>query len=200
MDLFGLRFFLIVFVILEGNTLIAQQLNFDILLNEEVIGIIDVDRSTNGALEQYEIISEVNFKVLWRKYERETRNTIAYENGILSKSFNSVYMNNKMEDSSALVYKSGKYHGYRSPDDHFSLEHIGVNFSMIKLYYKEPLGLKEVYSERYLEMCPIESVAPHKYKVYIPNGKHNYYTYKNGQMVEALIDRTWFNLTFRPKK
>ncbi len=179
----------------------GQKLCYDIYLNnDDIIGEVHVNQVQNGNTQNFEIFSAVNFKVLWKQYQRETHNSIYYQDGTLFKSFNSVFMNGELEDSSAIIKNNLYYKGFKTPNEHFDIKEKDLTFSMVKLYYHEPVGLTKVYSERYLDHCKIEIVEDHKYKIHLPGGKHNYYTYKDGVLTEAFIDRAWFNLVFKPKK
>ena len=89
-----------------------------------------------------------------------------------------------------------KYYCYRYPDERFVLNDAQVGFTSVMLYYQEPVGIEKVYSERFLEYCSLEALDDHKYKLYLPNRKINYYTYEEGVLLEIFVDRTWFNLRF----
>ena len=147
----------------------------------------------------YVVISDVNFRVLWKDYNRKTSNTVIYKDEILMSSYNSVYMNEEMEDSSAIRQDERQYLCYRFPEEQVEIPNNLVEFSTVKLYFSEPVGINSIYSERFLAYCPLELVDDHKYKLSLPNGKENFYTYSDRKLVEVFVDRTWFNLRFLEK-
>ena len=61
---------------------------------------------------------------------------------------------------------------------------IDYNFNM--LYCQEPFNKQTVYSDNFQQFLTVEQVALHKYKVVLPDGNYNYYTFSNGicSMVE----------------
>ena len=61
---------------------------------------------------------------------------------------------------------------------------IDYNFNM--LYCQEPLNKQAVYSDNFQQFLSVEQVALHKYKIVLPDGNYNYYTFSNGicSMVE----------------
>jgi hypothetical protein len=109
-------------------------------------------------------------------------------------------MNNEMVDSSTVEQDINDYHAFKFPDDHFVLNHVDLRFTTAKLYFQEPLGIKRVYSERFLKYCPLEAQGDSRYKLHLPDNKVNYYIYKDEQLAAVLVERTWFNLEFRKVK
>ena len=122
-----------------------------------------------------------------------------YENEAVKTSFLGIYMNNDLEDSSSINLDQNKYNCYRYPDDRFALNSTELLFTTAKLYFHEPVGIQRIYSERFLQYCSLEPKGNHKYKLNLPNGRVNYYTYGDDKLVEILVDRTWFNLEIRQK-
>ena len=61
---------------------------------------------------------------------------------------------------------------------------IDYNFNM--LYCQEPFNKQNVYSDNFQQFLTVQQVALHKYKVVLPDGNYNYYTFSNGicSMVE----------------
>lgn len=69
-----------------------------------------------------------------------------------------------------------------------------INSTITGLYYKEPVNINEVYSERYGKMCAIKKLAEGKYGVVLPDGKQGIYSYKNGLCREVKTDLAGFKL------
>jgi hypothetical protein len=108
-------------------------------------------------------------------------------------------MNNNLEDSTSLNQERNNYHVFQFPQKNYILNNTELRFSTAKLYFQEPKGIQEVYSERFLQYCRLEAQEGHRYKLYLPDGKVNYYTYKEHELVKVDVERTWFNLEFRKK-
>jgi hypothetical protein len=108
-------------------------------------------------------------------------------------------MNNDLEDSTTLHQENNNYQVFQFPQKNYMLHSTDLRFSTAKLYFQEPEGIQEVYSELFLQYCRLEPQEDHRYKLYLPDGKVNYYTYEDRQLVKVDIERTWFNLEFRKK-
>jgi hypothetical protein len=124
---------------------------------------------------------------------------VVYAGESIESSYSGVYMNNDLEDSTSLNQAHNYYHVFQYPHNRYILERTDLRFSTAKLYFQEPRGIEEVYSERFLQYCRLEAQEDHQYKLYLPDGKINYYTYKDSELVKVDIERTWFNLEFRKK-
>ena len=177
----------------------AQKVIYGVHMGGKEIGQITASLTKTDTTQTYQVFSDVKFKVLWKNYHRTTTHHVIYENEFLKTSLSNVSMNNELEDSARMNFNQDAYDCYRYPDKEYSADHGEINYTTARLYFDEPVGIKNIYSERFLAFCPLESLGDHKYKLYLTNGKENYYTYSDGILTEVFVDRTWFNLTFRQK-
>jgi hypothetical protein len=69
-----------------------------------------------------------------------------------------------------------------------------INNTVTSLYYKEPININEVYSERYGQMCSVKKLSDGNYGVSLPDGKQGVYSYKNGLCREVKTDLAGFKL------
>lgn len=192
-----LLYTLIIFLTVPSLTSFSQRKSYSILLAGKKIGSIEALKTTSGNDDFFNVTSEVDFKVLWRKYNRKTRNIIKMQNGQVVESRSGIYMNHTLEDSSFFQKKDLKFNYYKFPDQKFNSNFFSIENPSMNLYFNEPKGIKQIYSERFLEYCNIEPKGTNKYIIYLPNGKENIYTYEKGELIEVFVDRTWFNLTFK---
>ncbi|MEQ8925046.1 MAG: DUF6134 family protein [Fulvivirga sp.] len=177
----------------------GQEYNYSIHLAGGKIGGINATLTEENGVQYYEIESDVTFKVLFKKYNRKTIHRVKYSNGTIEESYTAVYMNKNQEDSASLVHLSNyEYRCFMTEKDEPYKQHFGpIKFPTAMLYYKEPKGVNKVFSERFLDYCPVKVLEKGKYEVYLPNGKENIYTYENGELKSVFIDRTWFNIEFK---
>jgi len=174
----------------------AQELYYTVDMRGKEIGKIKAIITQTPNSKTFTVLSEVNFKVLWKKYQRISNNYVVYENDNLVEIFAGVYINNDLEDSVTLTHDGETYYSYRHPDESLPITDPSVNFASIELYFSEPVGIEKIYSEQHLTYCPLEKYDSHKYKLLLPNGDFNTYTYEDSQLVEVVVDRTWFDLKF----
>jgi hypothetical protein len=51
------------------------------------------------------------------------------------------------------------------------------------LFFNEPVGVKELFSEDWGQMVAVQIAGTGKYEVKLPDGKSNFYHYENGKMI-----------------
>jgi len=74
-----------------------------------------------------------------------------------------------------------------------------IGYSTARLYFEEPIGISEVYSEAFLEFALLEDEGNHTYKLTLPGNKINHYHYQDGKLMQIEVNRTWFDLVFKLK-
>lgn len=173
----------------------SQNLSYNIFRGDSKIGTIEAQKNTSGTYEHYNVVGDVAFRVVF-KYNRQTHLNVTYKNNELVTGKSKTVMNEDLKELSEIKQKENHYSCFKHPDEKFKI-HSSIPFSTVKLYFIEPIGIDKIFSESYLTYCKLEKVGEHKYKLSLPGNKTNYYTYKNEKLVHVLIDRSWFDLTFK---
>lgn len=135
--------------------------------------------------------SEVKTRMIFLFTARAKEESI-YENGIMT--WSSIYRklngNEKVNKKTSL---SGKNyiisHGSRSE----SLNNYPIQYNMICLYTKEPVGIKTVYSDNFERFINIEIMAAHHYKIRFPDGNYNEYFYVNGICTKIKVNHSLYS-------
>ncbi len=69
-----------------------------------------------------------------------------------------------------------------------------IHGTLTGLFYSEPVGSQEVYSERFGVFCPVKLIAAGSYEVRMPDGKRNVYTYEKGECNQLQTELAGFKL------
>ncbi len=75
-----------------------------------------------------------------------------------------------------------------------------IHGTLTGLFYAEPHGKKEVYSERFGVFCPIRAIDTKTYEVKMPDGKKNIYTYEKGACTQVQTELVGFKLLLKYDK
>jgi hypothetical protein len=61
-----------------------------------------------------------------------------------------------------------------------------IDYNLNMLYFQEPFNKQVVYSDNFQQFLHVEQIAQHRYKIVLPDGNYNYYTFRDGvcSMVE----------------
>ena len=119
----------------------------------------------------------------------------AYEDGIMV--YSSFYQKqNGSDKANKMTIASGK--SYKLIDDGVSklISCSPIRYNMLLLYTNIPETINKVYSDNFQKLLDIKKVEENKYRLTLPDGNYNYYTYKNGVCSKVDVERTFFSLQF----
>ena len=71
-----------------------------------------------------------------------------------------------------------------------------IPFSVGRLYHNEPLGMKELFSERLGAFVPIKNLRAGEYELIQPDGKRNVFVYRYGICTEMRTEMMACNVRF----
>jgi hypothetical protein len=71
-----------------------------------------------------------------------------------------------------------------------------IPFSVGRLYHNEPLGMKELFSERLGTFVPIKNLREGEYELIQPDGKKNVFVYRYGICTEMRTEMMGCNVRF----
>jgi hypothetical protein len=194
MRLFAILFlFNTLMLVAEAN---AQDNVYDVIVAGRTIGSLKVFED-NKSDERGTHRIESDFKVLFYsgKYSTQT----SYEDGQLVNAVSAHHVNGDLKEKtqtksiakSAYSVSFSGDDGEKKKSKEFTKPILNT---VTSLYYKEPVNISEVYSERYGQMCTVKKLADGSYSVSLPDGKQSLYTYKNGVCREIKTDLSGFKL------
>lgn len=182
--------FSLLLALLVSSVLLAQPatevLNYDILLWGDTIGQMETSCTKTSTETRFKVTSDVLFKLMIKRnmqYFFDTR----FRNGKLYYATTKNIVNEDVRSWSRVDQKESGFE-FRDEDGTELLKIPPITFSILSLYYQEPLAVKKVFSERYGEYCSIEKDGDHTYKIKLPNGRHSIYSYKNGRCSQVKVD------------
>ncbi|CAG5069219.1 hypothetical protein DYBT9623_01955 [Dyadobacter sp. CECT 9623] len=180
---------------LSGLSAKAQNV-YDVIVAGRTIGSLKVfdDKGIDNK-ETHRI--ESDFKVMFYKGKYATQTD--YVQGKLVSATCSHHVNGDLKEKT-LTKSSTKslyeimFSGEDAEDKPKMVFNSPISSTITGLYYKEPVNVSEVYSERYGKMCSVKKLSDGKYGVSLPDGKQGIYSYKNGLCQEVKTDLAGFKL------
>lgn len=140
------------------------------------------------------LTSDVKTKFIF-SFSDYAAETASFENGIMV--FSSFYQKqNGSDKAKKMTIASGQY--YKLIDDGVSklITCEPITYNMLLLYTTIPEKISKVYSDNYQKLLDIHKVESNKYKLSLPDGNFNYYTYTNNVCTRVDIERTFFTIQF----
>lgn len=131
---------------------------------------------------------ESDFKFLFRSGKFSSQSF--FENGHLVNSVSSHHVNGDLKEQTRTLIKPGHiYEVFFSEEKNSVVKtkklSYPINNTLTSLFYGEPVDVKEVYSERFGQMCSVRKMTSKEYQVTLPDGKRNSYFYTSGQCTEV---------------
>ena len=171
-----------------------RKLKYDVMRNGKVIGKISFVEMISGQKKFLSMTSDVKTRFIFA-FSDDTAETAAYDNGIMV--YSSFY---QKQTGSGTANKTTIAAGkdYKLTDDGKStVASIDpIRYNMLLLYTTIPEGITKVYSANSQKHLDIKKLEDNRYRLTLPDGKFNYYTYKNGICTKVEIVRKLFTLEF----
>ena len=182
--------------------LLAQPLNYAVLLNGKPIGSLAVGRQQEGDTQHYTLRSETDFTVLFTNMQLTYDIEATLRAGILQRATTHQWQKGKLKDETEVLREPPSRYHLRNGKRSETLSHTGIGFCVSMLYHHEPRGLDSLFSERYLQYVAIVPQRDEaadglsRYELRLPGGRTNTYTYRDGICQEVEVRYT-FMITLR---
>lgn len=183
--------FLISFLTLSA-ALNAQKTEYKIIFRGDSIGNMMLYKNQAGSNVSFKTVSNVQVR-FFIKVKVQSEEVSNFQNGRLMYSSVSRFVNGKEKTNrqtkiTGNIYQATSF-GKPVP---ITDELIDYNFSM--MFCQEPLNKRTVYSDSFQQLLNIEEVALHRYKVVLPDGNYNYYTFKDGICNMAELHHSFYTI------
>jgi hypothetical protein len=160
----------------------------NVMFKDKKIGVLRAQEITSE-LESYKTLSiETKTRFLFIPIHIESEVRTTQKNGILMEG--TAYRNAsfKSKDITAKVANIGF--------SHYQIERNGVKdkiknecitFCVVDLYFSEPVGVTQVFSNMFAEMLQLERMDIGIYQLISPDNNNSVYTYIDGQLVSIEV-------------
>jgi hypothetical protein len=169
-----------------------EKVSFSILNKNASVGYIDIEKQSLNETTTYLINSEVNTKVIFNFNAIGKEKSIYKEDTLV---YSSIYrkLNNKVKLNQSLSFKDGKYL-IENEDEKEVLDMNVIYRNLVTLFFDEPKGIQEIYSDKYKKMVKITPKGNGNYKLTLPNKSVNIYHYDNGKCTTIDVVGSFFKV------
>ncbi|MEZ4977813.1 MAG: DUF6134 family protein [Chitinophagales bacterium] len=165
---------------------IAQNTKYSIVLFGNTIGngVAQVAKLADGQT-SYKLKTEAKAKVFFKERTSMTDIDLRFKGNVLHSCVLKRENDGEYQDIK-ITLENGKY--YFTENGKRQAVSKAINFTTTQLFFKEPVGVKEVYVERLNIFAEIVEEEKGLYKTIIDGGD-NYYRYENGVLVEFRLKK-----------
>lgn len=176
------------------QTTSQDKLTYDIYYRGKDVGDYEITRIRNGGIVEYDSHSVTKVQFL-ATLEVRVSQEVRYENGVLVSSIATTRVNGDQHDKVVSRKVGNRY----EVDNDGKVYGIGdeINFSVVKLMFKEPKDLGRVFSEIEGEFQRIEQKQPGEYVKTDSQGRRNIYTFDRKAMKTAEVDSGLYRFKMR---
>lgn len=173
----------------------VQALTYDVVVHDRPIGQLNVTKVPTATGVQYRVDANVALQFFGEKH-MVTHFTSTYQSNLLTEAQFHDQLNGRTKHD-ARVRWDGSGYRIRINDAQSVIAGRQATYSAASLYYREPMGVIDLFSERYGRFCSLRTVAPHTYELTLPDGKKNLYRYADGVCREVEVQQPLFTVYFR---
>ena len=185
-------FFLLAYTSLNNETTEVEKISFNIIKKNSRIGYIDIEKTSLNKITTYTLDSEVKVKVVFN-FSAIGREKSIYKDDTLI--FSSIYrkLNNKVKLNQSLFFVNGKYL-LKKKNKKEKINIDVINSNLVTLFFYEPVGIQEIYSDKYKKMVKITPIGNSRYKIVLPNKSTSIYHYENGKCTMIDVVGSFFKV------
>lgn len=177
--------------LIASHALFAQKTEiwFDVFLKGENIGKIHATEVVTGNTVVRDIQSKTDAKVLAFSIHVESDTKISKGGEVMTEGVAYRHANRGAEDVHGSTKRIGpkKYERIRNDSKSLWVD-SEINFCVADLYFKEPKGLSQIYSNMWAEMVSVKSMPNGVYQITSPDKKISSYSYKNGRLLQIEVE------------
>ena len=181
----------------KRNSEVRSESTFQIYLGQKNVGYLNIIHTRGSEKSRIQVHSEVEARFIF-KYTALGRETYEYRNDTLMHSDVFRKVNNRISLQQTLVKHPAGYR-YSDQDSYRILPISVVRFNMTRLFVQEPFDEAQIFSDRFTQWVPIKRIGNHQYKVELPNGSDNIFTYKNGKCTSVVSRGSFYTVRLVPQ-
>lgn len=177
-----------------------SKINFEIVFNDDIIGSLTATHEVKGSQTIENLTSNTDVTILFLSIQVESEVETKKVGGVLISATAFRHANRGIEDilTTTIREKDKSYHIAKN-GEHIYLTHIGIKNCVSDLYFNEPLGVTSVFSSTLGQFIPLKYISKGVYKIILPDGNTNTFTYVNGQLTQAVATISLGNVIFKRK-
>lgn len=170
-----------------------QTVKYNVLHSGKVVGHMNLYQKRQGDELYLKMISEVKMRFIFSVkvdiQEESTFNNGKLINSLVCRNVNGTEKCNRQTKAVASGYqtiaegKCGK-----------TVEQKQIAANLMLLYCREPNDQAQVYSDNFQQFLQVKQVSPHVYRIDLPDGNYNFYSYTNGVCSKVDIHHSLYTI------
>lgn len=175
--------------ILFSISLFAQQRVYDQYIRNNKVGSLTVswEKDADHSITKVRVESEVRVNLLVVRAKVDYLGISKFEDGVLKSAEIRVLRDGKPHQNATTQKRRGRYLVHIN-DERKWIDRSAIHFSSLLLYTKEPKRVSEVFAEVDGIFNQLEYCGDGEYELILQGSRNNFYHYKEGVLVKAVLD------------
>ena len=161
----------------------------------EDIGTLKLLETISGDSVHYKMTSDIKTKFIFTIHVKSFEESM-FKNGRLVYSVVNRTVNGNEKVKRQTLAGANNY-TLSNDGKSIILNNSRIGYNLMQMYCIEPVNTTKVYSDNYQQFLPITKIRPHTYKVLLPDGNYNYYSYTNGVCTKVEVFNTMYKMEMR---
>ena len=191
-----LEYIPVLFLFLLPTVSSAQDRNLDynIVHQGDLKGTVHLSEHSEGNIRRIKVESLIQTRFLFNITVKTIEEAIYREGLLISSRFYQKINEHKQIDR-GMIWQHGTYQ-CSGKQNIVKLPGAPVEYTVLSLYYSEPVNIREVFSDNFQQYLPICKTSTGQYRLDLPNGNSNYYIYHQGNLVRVEVEQPFYALQF----
>ncbi|OOQ58661.1 DUF6134 family protein [Mucilaginibacter pedocola] len=155
-----------------------QTVKYNVLHGSKVVGHMDLYQKRNGDNLYLRMISEVKMRFIF-SIKVNCNEESTFSDGRLVSSHILRNVNGK-EKANRQTTAVGDGYQTSAEGKNGTLSQKDISTNLMLLYTHEPADNSQVYSDNFQQFLKVKQTGNHVYRIDLPDGNYNYYSYTNG--------------------
>jgi len=178
-----------------SSSLLAQEqtTRYNVLKGGKVVGHLDLYQKHNGDDMYLKMISEVKVKFIF-SINVDCNEESLFQNGKLISSRVLRKVNGKQKADRQTKAVGDGYQTLAEGKKGEQVNQKAINANLMLLYTHEPVNNAQVYSDNFQQFLKVKQTGSHIYRIDLPDGNYNYYSYTNGVCSKVDIHHSLYTI------
>ncbi|WP_143144315.1 DUF6134 family protein [Flaviramulus basaltis] len=174
----------------------SNVITYNVVKNNTIIGTIKINKQTFKDSITYTLESNIEARYIL-KFKITGEEKSIYKDDILM--YSSVFrtVNNKLKTNHSISLNNGRYKLQSSKEIRI-LDFDSITHNLITMYFKEPIGLQNIFCDNLSQMVPVKAIRDGIYRVEFSKDKYNIFHYENGECFKIEAFSPLFDVTLIP--
>ncbi|RYY16189.1 MAG: hypothetical protein EOO04_27375 [Chitinophagaceae bacterium] len=161
------------------------------------VGTVKLQQTIKGDTIHYKMTSDIKTRFIFNIRVKSVEESLFQNGRLIYSAVNRTVNGDEKVKKQTLA--GNKFYTLSDDGKSVVMYNESIGYNLMRMYCLEPVNISKVYSDNYQKFLPITKIKQHTYKVVLPDGNYNYYSYSNGICSKVEVFNTIYNMEMNLK-